>query len=68
MSTTQAMRYERRAARAAQERRERCEMAAGIAALIVFLLAFAIAGTMDFQDEQRELAFWESQGITIQRW
>lgn len=68
MSTTQAMRYRRRAARVAQERRERCEMAAGIAALVFMLLAFAIAGTMDYQDEKAQAEFWHAQGIELQEW
>ena len=68
MSTTQAMRCRRRAARVAQERRERCEMAAGIAALVFMLLAFAIAGTMDYQDEKAQAEFWLAQGIELQEW
>lgn len=36
--------------------------------ILFLLVAFAFAGTNDFQDEQRELAFWESQGVTIHRW
>ena len=68
MSTTQAMRYRRRAARVAQERRERCEMAAGIAALVIMLVAFAIAGTMDYQDEKAQAEFWHAQGIELQEW
>ncbi|MBQ9317405.1 MAG: hypothetical protein IJ203_11375 [Atopobiaceae bacterium] len=67
MTAQQAMRMKRRRIQAEQQRKERIELLAGIAALIFILIAFAIAGTMDYQDEQRELAYWESQGIHIVR-
>ena len=68
MTKSQTMRLERRAARVAQERKHAFDMAVGIATLLFILLAFALAGTSDFQNEQRELAYWESQGVTITRW
>lgn len=68
MTTTQAMRYERRRQREL-ERCQRIRETIQIAVFIFFaLLAFCMAGTMDYQDEQAQLAHWESQGITIQRW
>ena len=68
MTPAQALRLERRAAKAAQERREREEMAAAIVALLLILTAFAIGGTMDFQDETRDLAYWRERGVIVQRW
>ena len=68
MTATQMMRYERRVAKAAQERREREELVAAILALLLILTAFAIAGTMDFHDEARDLAYWRDRGVIVQRW
>ena len=74
MTETQALicqrrqaRLERRQERIEQERRELRETILGIVALIFLLMAFIWAGTMDYQDEQREIAYWESQGIHIVR-
>ena len=54
-----------------QEQRARQALKDAIVGILVTLLilaAFAFAGTMDYQDEQAEIAYWESQGITIHRW
>ena len=68
MTATQTMRYQRRVARVAQERRERTERALAVALLLFMLVAFAIGGTMDYHDDQAELANWQELGVTIQRW
>lgn len=39
----------------------------GILVMLVLIALFAIVGTMDYEDEQREIAYWESQGIHIAR-
>ena len=68
MTTTQFMRYERRSRRELERRRRiRDAVRAGI--IIAFaLLAFSIAGTMDYHDQQSELAYWAERGVSIQRW
>ena len=68
MTTSQAMRCQRRAARVAQERQERTEKVLAIFGLIFILIAFAIVGTMDYQTEQAEVARWQARGVTIHRW
>lgn len=68
MTATQTMRYKRRVARVAQERRERTERALAVVLLLFMLIAFAIGGTMDYHDDQAELASWQELGITVQRW
>ena len=68
MTTSQAMRCQRRAARVAQERQERTEKVLAIFGLIFILLAFAIVGTMDYQTEQAEIARWQERGVTLQGW
>ena len=39
-----------------------------ILALAYMLFAFAAAGTLDYQDETRDLALWQERGVTIPRW
>jgi len=68
MTATQMMRHQRRAARVAQERREKTERALAVVLLLFMLVAFAIGGTMDYHDDQAELASWQELGITVQRW
>ena len=68
MTATQRMRYQRRAQRAAEERRERAELIFGILTLLFALIAFAIAGTSDYEDEVRQISKWEERGITVARW
>lgn len=58
MSTSQALRYERRRQRELRERQEIRETIAGILALVLTLAAFAIAGTMDAHDEQVYRESW----------
>lgn len=55
MTTTQALRVERRNARMAQERYERAQVAAAMAVVLFMLLAFALAGTLDYQDRTQGL-------------
>ena len=68
MTTSQAMRYQRRAARVAQERRERTEKVFAIFGLLLIILAFTLAGTIDYQIEQAEIARWQERGVTLQGW
>ena len=68
MTAQQALRHERRRAVARMRRERRIEIIKGIAAILLALAVFCIAGTLDFQDEQSEISRWESQGITIARW
>ena len=58
MSTSQALRYERRRQRELHERQEVRETIAAILALVLTLAAFAIAGTMDAHDEQVYRESW----------
>lgn len=68
MTTTQALRYERRR-RKEMERRRRIQEAVRVAILVgLALLIFGWAGAMDCQAEQHELSFWESQGVIVHRW
>lgn len=68
MTQSQMLRYKRRMARAAQERRERTEVAFGIIFILITLAMFGIAGAVDYQNEVSELALWASRGVTIARW
>ena len=67
MTAQQAMRYERRRQRELQRQREIKDTLMGILVILFILAAFAFAGTMDYHDEQAQLAYWESQGIHIAR-
>jgi len=67
MTTSQAMRYERRRQRAERERQELQDALLAILFGLLILAAFAIAGTMDYQDEQRQATYWANRGVTIQR-
>ena len=68
MTAQQALRYERRAQRELQRKQQVRETVLAILFILYIFVAFAIAGTSDFHDEQREIAYWESQGVTIHRW
>lgn len=68
MTAAQALRHERRQMLAEKRRRERIQMAKAILAVIFVLALYALAGTMDYHDDQAQLAFWEEQGVTVQRW
>lgn len=64
MTTSQALRAERRAQRAQLERDERMQTAIGALFLIALLGIFAVAGTMDYHDEQVYRESWyEAHGI-----
>lgn len=52
MSTSQALRYERRRQRELKERQEVRETFTAVLALLLTLAAFALAGTIDAHDEQ----------------
>ncbi|MBR3234591.1 MAG: hypothetical protein IKG11_03145 [Atopobiaceae bacterium] len=68
MTPQQALREERRHQRELQRRRQVIETVLAFIFVLALLVAFAIAGTCDYEDEQASLAYWESQGVTIQRW
>ena len=68
MTEQQALRQERIRMREELRRQRIVETIQGVVLVALLVLAFAFAGTLDFEDEQRALAFWESQGVTIQRW
>ena len=58
MSTSQALRNERRRQRELKERQEIRETIAGILAIVLILATFALAGTMDAHDEQVYRESW----------
>ena len=68
MTEAQVLRAERRQMVAERRRQRRIETALTILGIILAIAAFAIAGTMDYNDEMRDLAFWAERGVTIQRW
>ena len=55
MTTSQALRAERRAQRERMERHERMQTALGAIVLIGLLGAFALAGAMDWRDRTMSL-------------
>ena len=64
MTTSQALRAERRAQRERMERDERVQTALAALFLIALLAVFAVAGTMDYHDEQVYRESWyEAHGI-----
>lgn len=58
MSTSQALRYERRRQRELKERQEVRETFTAVLALLLTLAAFALAGTIDAHDEQVYRESW----------
>lgn len=68
MTAQQTLRYERRQMLAEKRRRERIQMAKAILAMISVLVLYALAGTIDYHDDQAQLASWSERGIAIQRW
>ena len=68
MTAQQALRQERRQQRELQRKQQAREMFLAFLTLLLILAAFTFAGTQDYIDEQRELAYWAERGITIQRW
>lgn len=56
-----------RTARYDREERMRREEAKAIIAAIFMLIAFLLAGTIDYQTEQREAQIWQERGITVIR-
>lgn len=68
MTQAQVLRQHRREQRLERERAERRENVMALLFLMALLLAFAIAGTVDYQTEQTEIARWQERGVTIQRW
>lgn len=68
MTPAQELRLERRRAVAEMRRERRLAIIKGTIAVLLALAAFCVAGTLDYHDEQAELARWESLGITVARW
>lgn len=68
MTAQQALRHERRLQRELERREQARETVLAILIATLVFAAFVLAGTCDYQDEQRELAYWESRGVTVQRW
>lgn len=68
MTTTQALRYERRRRREIERQRKLRETLLAILTILYILAAFTFAGTMDYYDDQRELAYWAERGVTVGRW
>ena len=68
MTRSQEMRIERRRQRDAERRNEALQTAVAAVALALLLVAYGIVGAMDRVDEEREIALWEAQGVTIARW
>ena len=67
MTATQATHARRISRRAMARREQRLEESKAIAAIVLLFLAFLFAGTLDYEDERRELERWERQGITVIR-
>lgn len=68
MTAQQALRAERRRMLAEKRRQHIIEDLLTLLGLIAIILAFAIAGTMDYYDEQAQHAHWAEQGVTLGRW
>jgi len=56
MTTTQALRMERRAARRAQERERRMQAMKAAVVIVGMLLAFGLAGAVDYHDRAMDLS------------
>ena len=56
MTTAQTIRYERRRAQEQREREARAYTAKAILFLVFLLVAFGIAGAVDYQDRTSDLA------------
>lgn len=68
MTSTQYARLERRRMRAERQQQALRETVSIVVLLVFFILAFAFAGTLDYQDECRELGYWAQQGLAVPRW
>ena len=67
MTITQATGARHVSRRAQVQRERRWEEIKTIAVIVFLMLAFMFAGTLDYQDEQREMEYWHNQGITVTR-
>lgn len=65
MTTTQALRIERRQARLARERYERAQMMSVVVVVLFMLAAFLLAGTVDHWDRTQGLG---ASMIPSQEW
>lgn len=68
MTAAQALRRERRMAEVQMRRQRRIQAAKGAALIALLLMAFALAGTMDYQDAQTQAEYWEELGVTLRGW
>ena len=73
MTTTQTLRYERRRREAERIERARQTLWQTITVILVCLLfatlmGLAEGGLSEPELEAREIALWESQGISVSRW
>lgn len=68
MTASQYQRYLARQRRREQERRERIETAKGLIALALMVLAFLLAGTLEYQDTLAERSYWADRGVYEQEW
>ena len=68
MTATQALRRERRRQRELQRRQDVRDAITGALVIVIILALLAIAGTMDYHDDQMQLAYWAERGVIVQRW
>ncbi len=68
MTKSQRMRQERRERERQQRRENALQLTFGIIALALLLVIYGIAGAEDRRTEERQIAYWESRGVTIARW
>lgn len=68
MTASQYQRQLARQRRREQERRERIETAKGLIALALIVLAFLLAGTIEYQDEMQERSYWADRGVYASEW
>ncbi len=73
MTTTQTLRYERRRREAERIERARQPLWQTITVILVCLMfatlmGLAEGGLSEPELEAREIALWESQGISVSRW
>lgn len=68
MTIAQQMRLERRRRRELERKRRIREAIQITVFILLAILAFGWAGSMDYQDEVNQLNYWQERGVTIQRW
>ena len=68
MTSTQPLRARRSGTQTAQGRKEARETLAALVALVAIIVALVWAGTLDYQDDADQIAYWEGRGVTVARW